>query len=259
MSRSLSHIAGHPDAALHERVGGRLPHGLLVVLIALGALLTLLITTPATAGPAAAHTEDTAVRAVHDFLFERARGLGDRVDIEVRPPGAHLPPCVSPEPFMPGQGQKPWGRVSVGVRCGDATRRVRYMQARVTVIGRYWVSAGELPAGTPIRADMLAAEQGDLSKLPANTVLERARIVGQETVRPLAAGTVIQDYQLREPTLVTRRQAVTLVAGGKGFRIRREGRALDDGPLGARVRVRLPNREVVVAVVTGPGRATVMF
>ncbi|HCK28683.1 MAG TPA: flagella basal body P-ring formation protein FlgA, partial [Alcanivorax sp.] len=77
--------------------------------------------------------------------------------------------------------------------------------------------------------------------------------------RPLSAGTVIQSHQLRKPALVERRQAVTLVAGGEGFRISREGHALDDGALGGRVRVRLSNREVVTAQVTGPGRARVVF
>lgn len=209
--------------------------------------------------PAVADTNDPAVSAVRAFLLERADGLGNSVAVEVRSPSAHLPTCVAPEVFMPGRGQKPWGRVSVGVRCGEQTRRVRYMQARVTVNGRYWVSAGELPAGTPIDAGMLSAEQGDLSRLPANAVLDRDDIVGQEAARPLSAGTVIQSHQLRQPALVERRQAVTLVAGGDGFRIRREGRALDDGALGGRVRVRLSNREVVTAQVTGPGRAKVVF
>ena len=113
--------------------------------------------------------------------------------------------------------------------------------------------------GSTTRAGMLSAEQGDLSRLPANAVLERDRIVGQEAARPLPAGTVIQSHQLRKPALVERRQAVTLVAGGEGFRISREGHALDDGALGGRVRVRLSNREVVTAQVTGPGRARVMF
>ncbi|MEH6708186.1 MAG: flagellar basal body P-ring formation chaperone FlgA [Alloalcanivorax venustensis] len=224
--------------------------------------LALLAMAPAVAAagqPAADAAEAPAVSAVRAFLLERAGGLGDSVAVEVRSPSAHLPPCVAPEVFMPGRGQKPWGRVSVGVRCGEQQRRVRYMQARVTVTGRYWVSAGELPAGTPIRAGMLSAEQGDLSRLPANAVLERDRIVGQEAARPLPAGTVIQSHQLRKPALVERRQAVTLVAGGEGFRISREGHALDDGALGGRVRVRLSNREVVTAQVTGPGRARVMF
>lgn len=224
--------------------------------------LALLAMAPAVAAagqPAADAAEAPAVGAVRAFLLERAGGLGDSVAVEVRAPSAHLPPCVAPQVFMPGRGQKPWGRVSVGVRCGEQQRRVRYMQARVTVTGRYWVSAGELPAGTPIRAGMLRAEQGDLSRLPANAVLARDRIVGQETARPLPAGTVIQSHQLRKPALVERRQAVTLVAGGEGFRISREGHALDDGALGGRVRVRLSNREVVTAQVTGPGRARVMF
>ena len=223
------------------------------------ALLAMAPTVAADGQPAAGAAEAPAVSAVRAFLLERAGGLGDSVAVEGRAPSAHLPPCVAPEVFMPGRGQKPWGRVSVGVRCGEQQRRVRYMQARVTVTGRYWVSAGELPAGTPIRAGMLRAEQGDLSRLPANAVLARDRIVGQEAARPLSAGTVIQSHQLRKPALVERRQAVTLVAGGEGFRISREGHALDDGALGGRVRVRLSNREVVTAQVTGPGRARVMF
>lgn len=213
----------------------------------------------ATGQPTADPAEPAAVGAVRAFLLERADGLGDSVAVEVRTPSAHLPPCVAPEVFLPGHGQKPWGRVSVGVRCGEQQRRVRYMQARVSVTGRYWVSAGELPAGTPIRAGMLSAERGDLSRLPANAVLDRDRILGQEAARPLSAGTVIQSHQLRKPALVARRQAVTLVAGGEGFRISREGRALDDGALGGQVRVRLSNREVVTARVTGPGRARVVF
>lgn len=239
-----------------------MPGSLLHHIARLAVSLAMLAAAPAIAGagqPPADTAEPAAISAVRAFLLERAGGLGDRVAVQVRAPSAHLPPCVAPEVFLPGRGQKPLGRVSVGVRCGEQARRVRYMQARVTVTGRYWVSARELPAGTPIRAAMLRAEQGDLSRLPANAVLRRDRILGQETSRTLRAGTVIQSHQLRRPALVERRQAVTLVAGGDGFRISREGRALDEGALGGRVRVRLPNREVVTARVTGPGRARVVF
>jgi flagellar basal body P-ring formation protein FlgA len=238
-----------------------MPGPLLHHILRLTLSLAVFAMAPAIAGagqPAADTVDAPAVSAVRAFLLERASGLGDNVAVEIRRPGAQLPPCVAPEVFMPGRGQKPWGRVSVGVRCGEQTRRVRYMQARVTVTGQYWVSAGQLPAGTPIRAGMLRAEQGDLSRLPANTVLDREQILGQEAARPLRAGTVIQSHQLSEPALVERRQAVTLVAGGDGFRISREGHALDEGALGGQVRVRLSNREVVTARVTGPGRARVI-
>ena len=94
--------------------------------------LALLAMAPAVAAagqPAADAAEAPAVGAVRAFLLERAGGLGDSVAVEVRAPSAHLPPCVAPEVFMPGRGQKPWGRVSVGVRCGEQQRRVRTIQS----------------------------------------------------------------------------------------------------------------------------------
>lgn len=203
--------------------------------------------------PAAA---DPAVEAARAFLHQRSASPGNEVHIEMRPPAARMPPCQKPRPFLPGNGQKLHGRITVGVRCGDKGR-VRYLQARVSVTGNYWVSAQPIEAGSRIDEKMLRRARGDLGALPRGALLERQRILGQVARRPLAADTVLQDHLLESPALVRQRQAVTLEARGRGFRIAREGRALEDGALGETVRVRLPDRSVLSAVVSGPGRLSV--
>ncbi|MBM7332306.1 flagellar basal body P-ring formation chaperone FlgA [Alloalcanivorax marinus] len=211
---------------------------------------------PAAVDPAAVDPVEKVVRA---FLEQRAASLNGTVQVTVAPATATLPPCPAPEAFLPGHGQPLAGRVTVGVRCQDAGASVRYRRARVSVTGDYWVTARPLDAGTVIDADMLARRRGDLATLPDQAVLRRDQLLGRETRRPLAAGVVPQSHQVRRPPLIERRQPVTLVAGGEGFRITREGRALDNAGLGGQIRVRLPDRRVVTARVTGPGEARVSY
>lgn len=223
--------------------------------------LHTLIITPLLAAqllPASAATsrEGAAVHAVRDFLYRRSRELGDEVQVEVLPPAAQMPACENPRPFLPGNAQKRLGRLTVGVRCGEGGRQ-RYLQARVTASGYYWVATDRIAAGTAISADMLKRVRGDLGTLPRGAVLEREQIVGQVASRPLRAGAVLRDYQFSRPPLVERRQPVTIEVRGRGFRIAREGRALESGALGESVRVRLPDRSVLSATVRGRDRVEI--
>ncbi|MGL6159420.1 flagellar basal body P-ring formation chaperone FlgA [Microbulbifer sp.] len=200
---------------------------------------------------------DPVAEAVRTFLQRQSLPPGGEVRIEVQPSTARMPACERPRPFLPGGKQKLRGRVTVGVRCGEGGRRVRYLQARVTVTGNYWVTAGPVEAGTPLTADMLTRARGDLGALPRGAVFEREKVLGRVATRPLGAGTVLQSHLLKAPPLVERRQQVTVEARGHGFRIAREGRALEGGALGESVRVRLPDRSVLSALVSGPGRVRV--
>ncbi|MCX2802126.1 flagellar basal body P-ring formation chaperone FlgA [Microbulbifer thermotolerans] len=217
-------------------------------------LMTLLLSTPSLCAAAT----DLAAEAVRKFLSRQATQPGREVRIEVQPAPARLPHCENPRPFLPGKGQQLRGPVTVGVRCGTEGK-VRYLRAKVSIIGDYWVSARRIEAGTRIDADMLRRARGDLSNLPRGAVLERERIVGQIASRPLNAGTVLQEQQLKPVPLVLRRQPVTVEARGQGFRIAREGIALEEGALGEKIRVRLADRRQIFAVVSGPGQAQVNF
>lgn len=219
-------------------------------------LLGLLLPWPALAS---AHADDGLLQAVHAFLYDRARPLGEEVVIELHPPSARLPACESPHPFLPQADPAVLGRVSVGVRCGEGGRQVRYLQAEVSVVGEYPTLRRDLPAGTLITAEMLEWRQGDLAALPRRTLFDDAAILGQVTRRPLTAGAPLQAHQLQARALVERGQQVVVEARGAGFRVTREGEALDPGGRGEAVRVRVSRRELVTATVIGEARLAVDF
>lgn len=223
----------------------------------LATLVIVIMTMPLAIFTAAA--DDALMSEVHAFLYEQASGLGDEVVIEVRPPSARLPDCESPEPFLPRAGQPLAGRVSVGVRCGAEGRQVRYLQAEIGIIGDYPVAARDIAPGSVIDAGMLETRQGDLARLPRQTVLEASRIIGQVAQRPLAAGSPLQEHQLAARALVERGQTVTVEARGSSFQVTREGEALEPGGQGERVRVRFGSRELITATVIGEARLAVDF
>lgn len=215
----------------------------------LAALLAICPPTPA--------AEDPAIAAAQRFLEQQSRELGGKARVEIYPPGARFAHCTDPRVFFPGNGQRRWGRVTVGVRCGDGAGEVRYLQARVSVSVRYWVTARALDSDAVIDTAMFEARRGDLGELPREVIRDLESVRGQVTARPLAKGTILQQALLRTPPLVERRQAVSVEASGSGFRIARQGRALDAGARGERVRVRMPDRQTLSGTVVGPGRVAV--
>lgn len=204
----------------------------------------------------AAHA-GAAEDAAQVFLQDAARHLGNDVTVTVPAPEVALPPCTDPQPFLPGHDQRLLGRVTVGVRCGDG--QTRYLQARVTAIGQYWVAARDIPVGTLVTASMLEARSGDLATLPRLAVLDENAAVGRVATRTLARGSVIQGSQLQAPALIQRNRTVSVEAVGQGFRVVRQGEALQDGALGDTVRVRMSNRSILTGVVAGEGVVKVSF
>lgn len=86
----------------------------------------------------------------------------------------------------------------------------------------------------------------------------RAAIVGLEVRRAIYAGRPVTQAALGPPTVVERNAIVSMSYVSGGLSIRAEGRALDAGARGERIRVlNTGTRNTVIAVVTGPDRVSV--
>lgn len=212
--------------------------------------------------PASANAQsddDNLIQLVHQFLYNETQALGEEVVIDLRPPSPHLPACIQPEPFLPNADQAPLGRVSVGVRCGESSRQVRYLQAQIDVIGSYSVASRDIERGTLITQDMLNERDGNLGDLSAQALKNEDDIVGKIAQRPIRSGSAFLAHYLQAPNLVERGQRVTVIAQGAAFRVSREGEALENGALGERIRVRFGSREIMTARVSEQGILVVDF
>ncbi|WP_029048749.1 flagellar basal body P-ring formation chaperone FlgA [Cupriavidus sp. amp6] len=201
------------------------------------------------AAAASPFTEDPARVAVERFLLQQTAGLPGKVSVQVAPPsGGRAPECVLPDPFLPA-GASPWGRVSVGVRCGGERPWVRYMQARVSVLTDYYVAARALGPGEPVSQGDIEVRQGDLATLPRAVITDPAQLAGAVAANRIAAGSPMRSDLLRKAIAVRQGQTVTVSVEGEAFQITSEGKVLADAATGNTVQVRLRNGQVVNGLV----------
>lgn len=222
-------------------------------LLALIATTALAVVTP----QVSADEEDAAAAAARHFLTEQAESLGDDVTVTIRPSAAQLPPCENPQPFLPFDRPVSPGNLSIGVFCGNDQRHARYLGAHIAVMGHYFTTGRPIRAGNPIDSSALTEQYGDLSQLPDSIIGSAESAAGKTAKLNLKPGTILLSHHLASPPAVSRGEMVVIASLGNGFRITRQGEALDSGHLGDTVRVRLPNRKTLATQVTAPGTVTI--
>lgn len=200
--------------------------------------------------PSTGQFPDDPVRvAIERFLEQQTAGLPGKATIQVVPPsGGRAPHCENPQPFLQ-PGATPWGRISVGVRCGGDRPWTRFVQARVSVVADYYVAARALGAGEALTPADLELRQGDLANLPRAVVTDPAQVVGATTANRVAAGSPLRSDLLRKAIAVRQGQNVAVKFEGEAFHVSSEGKALTDAAPGNSVQVRLKNGQVVNALV----------
>ena len=115
--------------------------------------------------------------------------------------------------------------------------------------------AEELVAARNIRAgDILVAE--DFETPEERSALHQATtLIGLEAARSIYRGQPIKETDLRTPTIVDRNDIVTMEFARGPLFIASEGRALDKGGVGQRIRVmNLVSKRVVSATIVGGGK-----
>lgn len=189
-----------------------------------------------------------------DFLYAQIAGLPGEVSIEVGEldRGNRLPPCASLQAFLP-PGTRPWGRISVGVRCDSPVVWTVYLPARVIVTAEYLVATRPVRPGQIIGPDDLRLERGDLAAQPAGALTDLSQAVGHHARFAIASGNTVRADMLRLPPAVQQGQNVKVVSSGAGFSVTNEGRALNRAGAGESVRVRMPNGNVVTGTARPDG------
>ncbi|MCL4410811.1 MAG: flagellar basal body P-ring formation chaperone FlgA [Gammaproteobacteria bacterium] len=217
-----------------------------------------------------AHANDTHAQlelAVQEFLLQEL-ATAERTTTLVPPysqatvsmtlPPAGLP-CDNPQLSLPNRQQRFLGRVSVAATCAENPQLVRYLQANIELIGEVVVARQDIATGQLITAELLTTEQMDLSRASQQSVYAVSELIGQVSRRQIRSGQPMQSHMVHQPPVIQRGQIVVIRAEGNGFSVSREGEALENGAIGESIRIRVGQREIIHARVTGPGQARVQL
>lgn len=215
---------------------------------------------PALAGAAAQQDIGTIRKAVDSFARLNTAGLPGHVTLTVGAidPRLQLPACDQPEVFLP-TGSRLWGNTTVGVRCQSATPWTIYVPVSVKIIAQIAVSARPLSAGQTISPADVLLQDGDLSQLPSNVILDPAQVVGKTLVSGAASGQAFRPDMLRAIQVIQQGQTVKVVAKGNGFQVSSEGKALANANLGQVVSVRTQSGQVINGIARQNGTVEVNF
>lgn len=215
---------------------------------------------------AVAQTDDgrqdpAALRHVAEqFLQAQTRGLPGQVSISVNKldPRLDLVSCAAPQAFMP-TGSRIWGKTTVGIRCTVPTPWTVYIQAKVSVVAAYIVTAAPLAQGQIVSATDLATMQGDLTTLPTGIVTDAALAIGRTVTMSLQAGTALRQDSLRSLPAVQQGQTVRLVSVGPGFQVSSEGQALTSASEGQLVQARTHAGQMIRGIAKAGGVVEVSY
>lgn len=168
-----------------------------------------------------------------------AREGFSRYEIEVGTP--RTPPalaaCERTEFFAPA-GARPWGRVSVGLRCAEGARWTLLVPVTIAVWGNALVATHPLPAGTALSPDQLELQEVELTREPSGAAREAEDLAGRTLTRAVAAGQPIRVDMTRATPVVQAGDSVRLRIVGNGFSIAAAGQAMNSAGTGQSVRVR---------------------
>lgn len=207
------------------------------------------------AGAKAGATQDPAVlgATAQAYLRGQLADLPGTVSITLDPLRTErLSACDKLTPFLSSPVRlRP--RMSIGVRCSAPHTWTTYVQATVSVAGRYYVAVQPLSAGRLIASTDIEARDADLATLSPDIITDAERIVGMRAGSRIAAGQPIKGAALRNAQSIERGQNVNIVISGKGFTVSGEGQALDNAAPGDRVQVRTTSGQVVSGVARNAG------
>ncbi|WP_144641630.1 flagellar basal body P-ring formation chaperone FlgA [Bordetella genomosp. 13] len=210
---------------------------------------------PASARAQAGATQDPAVLSAtaQAYLRGQLADVPGTLDITLDPVRAdRLPACTALTPFLSSPVRlRP--RMSVGVRCAAPQTWTTYVQATVSVAGRYYVAARQINAGRVIGQADVEARDADLATLSPGIVTDASHVIGMRAGNRIAAGQPIKEAVLRSAQAIQRGQNVNIVISGKGFTVSGEGEALDNAAPGDRIQVRTTSGQIVSGIVRNAG------
>lgn len=146
------------------------------------------------------------------------------------------------------------GRGVVGVRCNGGKPWKIFVPVRIALMKSVVVSQRPIVRGQVLGAEDLQLSEVDVAGIRKAYFSRKADVIGLHSKRSIASGKTLHAGMLKQAKRVKRGNQVEIIAISQGLQVRMTGKALADGALGDRIRVKnLNSGRVITGTVAGTG------
>ncbi|MGC4126193.1 MULTISPECIES: flagellar basal body P-ring formation chaperone FlgA [Enterobacter] len=163
--------------------------------------------------------------------------------------------CDNPELSLVGRDSRLTGKRTVLAQCGA---RRHFLPVRISAQGTWWVASQSLPGGAIVQRSDIEPVTGTLDHQPSGLIFNADAIIGQRLTRAIDAGKPLLENQLRQQWRLRAGQTVDLVTAGSGFRIRSQGKALNNAAVDDVLKVKTTGGRTVSGKVAADGQVMII-
>lgn len=218
-----------------------------------------LVATTATAAQTQSH--DSIRQAAEQHVLDQFDQKGQQVNATAKRLDSRLRLAACDEDletFSP-YSRKNISRITVGVRCNAANGWTLYVPVTLSLIKEVVIANRELPSDTILTPADITIEKRDVAKLHRGYLERPQQAVGKIVKRRIRQGAILTPGQLNIQHAVKKGTQVVIVARIGTLVVRMNGKALTNGAIGERIKVKnsSSNRQIEATVIdTGVVKAT---
>ena len=218
--------------------------------------LLALVSVPAMA----ADRETQSHKSIRDAARQHA--LGEVADLPSRPEVTvgnldsrlKLYACDEPLETYNSPNGLNGGRGVVGVRCNGSKPWKIFVPVKIALMKSVVVSQRPIVRGQVLSAEDLKLSEVDVSGIHKAYFSRAEDVIGLHSKRSIASGKTLHAGMLKQAKRVKRGNQVEIIAISQGLQVRMMGKALADGGLGDRIKVKnLNSGRVITGTVAGTG------
>ncbi|EUM24221.1 flagellar basal body P-ring formation chaperone FlgA [Enterobacter sp. BIDMC 26] len=221
------------------------------------AMVVLLCSASATASIPSDQTAKKRLLLKLDALIKQPESNGEVVrTVTLLATSAQLSAvCYNPELSLVGRDSRLTGKRTVLAQCGA---RRHFLPVRISAQGTWWIASQSLPGGAIVQRSDIEPVTGILDNQPGGLIFNADAIIGQRLTRAIDAGKPLLENQLRQQWRLRAGQTVELVTAGSGFRIRSQGKALNNAAVDDVLKVKTTGGRTVSGKVAADGQVMII-
>lgn len=198
--------------------------------------------------------------AAQEFLSTQTTGFPGQMKITIGKIDNRLklPACLNVSPFLL-PGSKPWGKISMGIRCSTPKPWTIYVSAQIEITANYYVTTTPLSQGQLIGVTDIRQVSGDLSALPTGVVTNPSQVIGRSLLTSLASGSVLRMDSLKSTPVIQQGQSIKVMSAGPGFQVTTEAVALNNANEGQVAKAKTISGQLVSGIARVGGIIDINF